>query len=164
VRPNTLDTAGMADDPLLRPPHFDLWVCRGRMCTANGSNGLAAAFDAAVVDEPCVTVLRGGCYGLCDLGPNVVVRRHVADAAVDRSVVEHSAADRLTLTGADNESVYCGVDVADVVDVVHAHVVDDSPLVRLERAVREQELAPTTEIERRMRALRAMRDKREDKR
>ncbi|HEY1099489.1 MAG TPA: (2Fe-2S) ferredoxin domain-containing protein, partial [Myxococcota bacterium] len=102
----------------VKPPvpaarRYDLWVCRGRMCTANGSNAVAAAFDAAVVGEPCVTVLRGGCYGLCDLGPNVVVRRHLGDAAV----VEHSAADRLTLTGADDESVYCGVDVADVVDV-----------------------------------------------
>ena len=159
---NTLDKHRMSD--VKRPPHpraklpcFELWVCGGRICTANGSNAIADACEVAVAHEPRVTVLRGGCYGLCELGPNVVVRRY--DDADDAVVVEHSAADRLTLTGAENETVYCAVDVADVVDIVAAHVADDVALVRLTRAVREQELAPGTEIERRIRALRATREK-----
>lgn len=150
MHPNTLDTAGMADDPLPRPPRFDVWVCRGRMCTANGSNAVADASEAAVLAaqiEGVVAVLRGGCYGLCDLGPNVVVRRFVDDS-------EDVAADRLSLTGAANEFVYCGVYVDDVGDVLAAHVVGDGPLVRLTRAVREVEIVPTSRIEKRMRALR----------
>ncbi len=144
-----LQRRGMADE-LPHRPHFDLWVCRGRMCTANGSNAVADAFDVVTADNAAVTPLRGGCYGLCDLGPNVVVRRFVDDS-------EDLAADRLSLTGADNETVYCGVHVKDVADVVNAHVVDDVPLVRLTRAVREHELQPTSPIEQRMRALRERR-------
>lgn len=149
---DTLDTIRMADDP--RPlARFDLWVCRGRMCTANGSNAVADASEGAVVAahaEAVVEVVRGGCYGLCDLGPNVVVRRFVDDA-------EDVTADRLSLTGADNEFVYCGVHVTDVKDIVAAHVVDDAPLVRLTRAVREREIVASSPIEQRMRALRERR-------
>ena len=55
----------MADDVC-----FDVWVCRGRVCSANGSEGVADAFDTAVAGTSRVRVLRGGCYGLCELGPN----------------------------------------------------------------------------------------------
>jgi len=152
VERKALQRRGMADDSP-HPLHYDLWVCRGRMCTANGSNAVADASEAAVVAahvEGVVDVVRGGCYGLCDLGPNVVVRRFV-DTAEDVS------ADRLSLTGAENEFVYCGVHVTDVADVIRAHVVEDAPLVRLTRAVREREIIPSSPIEQRIRALRERR-------
>lgn len=132
--------------------HFDVWVCHGRLCTANGSDVVAVA--AAAAASSCVTVLRGGCYGLCDLGPNVVVRRFVDDHRDPAQV----AADRLSLTHTANEHVYCGVDAGDVEAIVSSHVVDDAPLVRLTRAVRERELAPKSPVEERMRALRERRN------
>lgn len=142
----------MADDF-----RFDVWVCRGRVCSANGSERVAAAFEAAVVGTPGARLLSGGCYGLCEIGPNVVVRRLVDGDAVAASA---TAADRLSLSGADNEVVYCGVDTSDAVAVIAAHIVDDTPLVRLTRAVRQQELEPRTPIERRMRDLRVARERR----
>jgi (2Fe-2S) ferredoxin len=133
--------------------HFDVWVCHGRLCTANGSDVVAVA--AAAVAPACVTVLRGGCYGLCDLGPNVVVRRFVDDHRDPAQI----AADRLSLTYTANEHVYCGVGAADVDAIVSAHAVHDAPLVRLTRAVRERELTPKSLVEERMRALRDRRNK-----
>jgi (2Fe-2S) ferredoxin len=132
--------------------HFDLWVCQGRMCTANGSDVVAVA--AAASAPACVTVLRGGCYGLCDLGPNVVVRRFVDDNR-DPTQVD---ADRLSLTYTANEHVYCGVGAGDLDAIVSAHVVDDAPLVRLTRAVREREITPKSPVESRMRTLRERRN------
>ena len=47
-------------------------VCKGPDCTLNGSD---AVFEKAKAVKPgnC-EVYRGGCYGLCHLGPNVVLR------------------------------------------------------------------------------------------
>jgi len=147
----------MADDV-----RFDVWVCRGRVCSANGSAAVADAFQQAVSapssSSPSVRVLRGGCFGLCELGPNVVVRRFAAEATSGRT--RDIEADRLTLSGADNEVVYCGVAPVDAGDVIAAHVVDDAPLLRLTRAVRQHELEPRTPIERRMRDLRVARARR----
>ncbi len=124
---------------------FDVWVCHGRMCRSAGGDAVFAAMRDAENDS--VAVLRGGCYGLCDIGPNVVVRRCAHDP-------NERDADLLSLTGDNNETVYCGVAALDAPDIVNAHVTHDAPLVRLTRAVREKELEPTTPIERRMRALR----------
>lgn len=60
-----------------------LSVCRGDRCRAGGAE---AVFDAARAEvarlglgaERCL-VGRGGCYGLCELGPNVVVRERAED-------------------------------------------------------------------------------------
>lgn len=60
-----------------------LSVCRGDRCRAGGAE---AVFDAARAEatrlglppERCL-VGRGGCYGLCELGPNVVVRERAGD-------------------------------------------------------------------------------------
>lgn len=136
--------------------HFDVWVCRGRLCSAAGSARVAEAFTSSSASSPQVTVRRGGCYGLCELGPNAVVRRRRASApstAVDD--------DRLSLAGGADETVYCGVAVDDVDAVLSSHLEHDAPLVRLTRAVRERELLPRTPIEERMRALRAARARRE---
>lgn len=136
--------------------HFDIWVCRGRLCSAAGSARVAEAFTSSSAAWSRVTVRLGGCYGLCELGPNVVVRRRPATEA-PTSVDD----DRLSLAGGPHETVYCGVAVADVADVLASHLTDDAPLVRLTRAVREQELQPRTPIEERIRALRAARSRRE---
>jgi (2Fe-2S) ferredoxin len=143
--------AGSDDDGAV---HFDVWVCRGRLCSAAGSARVAEAFNSSSSSR--VTVLRGGCYGLCELGPNVVVRRRRATAPSTAAVD-----DRLSLAGGADETVYCGVAADDVDAVLASHLEHDAPLVRLTRAVRERELLPRTPIEERMRALRAERARRE---
>ena len=51
---------------------FRLAVCKGPDCTRNGPN---AVFEKAKSVAPAgCEVYRGGCYGLCHLGPNVVLR------------------------------------------------------------------------------------------
>lgn len=56
---------------------YRLSVCKGSECRAGGSEELFTRARAATTVGPLAgrcEVLRGGCYGLCHLGPNVVVR------------------------------------------------------------------------------------------
>ncbi len=52
-------------------------VCRGPDCRRNGAERVFSAAREALqargLEDKCV-LARGGCYGLCHLGPNVVVR------------------------------------------------------------------------------------------
>lgn len=131
-------------------PRFDVWVCEGRLCRANGADDVTRACAHELDGQDRARLHRGGCYGLCDLGPNVVIRRRDAgDVDVD--------ADRLSLTEADNEFVSCGVTPSDVPELLSSFLVDDQPLVRLSRAVKEGGLPPRSTIEARMRALRQQR-------
>lgn len=130
----------------------DVWICQGRMCTANGSDELAArARDAAALSAGRCRVLRGGCYGLCELGPNVVVREHDEGALPDES------ADRLSLTEAPGETVYCGVAPAQVARVLTAHLHGAGPIHELTRAAREAALPPASPTAARVRAVRKRR-------
>ncbi|HEY4222395.1 MAG TPA: (2Fe-2S) ferredoxin domain-containing protein [Myxococcota bacterium] len=137
-------------------PLFDVWVCQGRMCTGNGSDAVAerardqaASYDGGPHADRC-RVLRGGCYGLCEIGPNVVVRRH-----------EHQRpdpdADRLSLTHDKNESVYSGMSPADIDGVLHAHLVYDLDVPELSRLARERDLPPQSPVAAKLRALRERR-------
>ncbi len=122
------------------------------MCTANGADALAArARDAAALSHGRCRVLRGGCYGLCELGPNVVVREHQTGELPDES------ADRLSLTEAPGETVYCGVEPAQVATVIAAHLDGAGPLQELTRAAREATLAPASPTAARVRAVRRRR-------
>jgi (2Fe-2S) ferredoxin len=161
------DMVGSVDDDTAR---YELWICRGRVCSANGSDAVAAAFGAAMsssssssearsLSSPAlerVTLHSGGCYGLCELGPNVVVRRRRWG---DQPSAE--AADRLSLTEGPDETVYCVVDAADAPAIVRSHLEHDVPLAHLTRAVRECERAPRTPVEERIRRLRAERSRRD---
>ena len=51
-------------------------ICGGTGCTSSGSDRVAAAFEAEIVTaglENEVKVIRTGCFGLCALGPIVVI-------------------------------------------------------------------------------------------
>ena len=51
-------------------------ICGGTGCTSSGSDKVAAAFEAEIVTaglENEVKVIRTGCFGLCALGPIVVI-------------------------------------------------------------------------------------------
>ncbi len=137
-------------------PVFFVWVCQGRVCRANGSDALVQMASHAVGQRPAdderVLLLRGGCYGLCDLGPNVVVRRYGPGEPLP-SIDE----DRLSLLEDDHETIYCGVTTADVDVVLGAHLDDDAPVVRLTRATKEATIPAASPVAAKIRALRAKR-------
>ncbi|MCC7074096.1 MAG: (2Fe-2S) ferredoxin domain-containing protein [Deltaproteobacteria bacterium] len=132
----------------------DVWICQGRMCTANGSDQLAArARDAAALSAGRCRVLRGGCYGLCELGPNVVVREHEQGELPDEN------ADRLSLTNAPGEAVYCVVAPAQVATLVAAHLDGTGPVQGWTRAAREAALPAASPTAARVRAVRRRRQR-----
>jgi (2Fe-2S) ferredoxin len=56
---------------------YRLAVCKGSDCRRGGSEAVFQAVRQAVAErrlQARCEVVRGGCYGLCHLGPNVVVR------------------------------------------------------------------------------------------
>lgn len=134
-------------------PCFDIWVCQGRMCSAHGADALkeriVTELEGRPEDRGRCRVLRGGCYGLCELSANVVVRRWPSAARLpDPSV------DRLSLTGKRNETVYCQVQPDELVRILSAHLDEDRPAEELTRAAREAASAPPSSVAERIRALR----------
>lgn len=56
---------------------FRLAVCKGPDCRRGGSEAVYQAARSGVAEAglaPRCEVVRGGCYGLCHLGPNLVLR------------------------------------------------------------------------------------------
>ena len=128
---------------------LDIWVCQGRMCTANGSDAVAAHARVNVAGKETCRVLRGGCYGHCEIGPNVVVRAHEGELP-DVDV------DRLSLTEEVNETVYSGMAPADIALVVKAHLAGRA-VPDLTRDARLAALPATSPVAEKIRALRARR-------
>lgn len=59
------------------PKRYRVAVCKGTQCRLNGADSVLAAFKKAIEDQGIVRhceVYRGGCYGLCEQGANVVIR------------------------------------------------------------------------------------------
>ena len=64
-------------------------VCKGSECCDRGADALFEKIRRAVDDADeadRVKVTRGGCWGLCNLGANVVVRQDAAATAVEKNV------------------------------------------------------------------------------
>lgn len=128
--------------------HVDVWVCEGRMCTAKGAGTLAEYARAHAASRNGVRVLRGGCYGQCDLSPNVVVREHPKNEAPDVDV------NRLSRTFAPNEHVYAQVGREGLVQILDAHL-DGAPRpTELTLRAREETVAPVNDVAARIRSLR----------
>lgn len=146
---------------------FDVWVCQGRLCTSHGADDVTHACATELAGraldgdappgEGRARLLRGGCYGLCDLGANVVIRRYPGVSGGRSDPHNEVESDRLSLTDGGNEFVSCGVTAADVPELLSSFLDDDQPLLRLSRAVKESDQAPRSTIEARMRALREKR-------
>jgi len=62
-------------------------VCKGSECCDRGAERLheELATGVAKLGLDGVRVVRGGCWGLCNLGPNVVIRRDAAADAIEKS-------------------------------------------------------------------------------
>ena len=138
-----------------RPPRFDVWVCQGRMCTAYRSDGLVQIAKDAVTEHGAddrVRVVRGGCFGVCELAANVVVRRWPEGTRRPSTDV-----DRLSLTEAENETVYSLMHPDDVDAVLESHLARDAVDETRTREARQDTLPPKTDVAARIRALRKAR-------
>jgi len=125
------------------------------MCSSLGADRVLDGARAALAqrdDGARCRLLRGGCYGLCELSPNVVVRRISSGASLP-----DVDADRLSLTEGAGETVYSCMTPADVARALQAHLEEDLPVTELTRRAREIERAPKSGIAARLRALRAKR-------
>lgn len=104
-------------------------ICQGPDCTGNGSDALVP------VAERCLRELgltgkcrlkRGGCYGLCEQGANVIVR-------LDTGAAEDPfAADDFELTFAPGETHYCEMDAERLERVLREHIGGDAPVPELQ--------------------------------
>lgn len=119
------------------------------MCTANGSDAVAERLRSSPRDG--VRVLRGGCYGHCEIGPNVVVRAFRDDEELPDDTV-----DRLTLTEGANETVYSGLAPDDAPMVVAAHL-EGRTIASLTRDAKLDAMPATSPVAGKIRALRARR-------
>ena len=108
-------------------------VCRGPDCRRNGAERvLVAAREALVAQglEGKCLLARGGCYGLCHLGPNVVVRE---ERERPRDVF---AQEDFQLMGWPDEVHYGEMTAEKISRVVEEHVGGDAPVQSL-RGARE---------------------------
>ncbi len=135
-------------------PCFDVWICEGRMCTSNGADDLRERANALLSelsgDERArLRVLRGGCFGLCEMGANVVVRRWSKKGRLPDPDV-----DRLRVTGRRNEVVYSRMQRDEIVRVIRGHLDDDQPVQELTLRAREEEVPAASATARNIRRLR----------
>jgi (2Fe-2S) ferredoxin len=138
-------------------PCADLWICQGRMCTAHGAeaikivanSALEEAIEAGLLEPDATRLLRGGCYGLCEMAPNAVIRTW--PSVQQRPGPE---ADRLVLLGRSNETVYCTLEPSDMKELVARHMAEGEEVVRLSRQAREDARPARGRTAERIRALR----------
>lgn len=101
-------------------------MCKGSECCDRGADALQTALSAGVAEEGLadrVRVTRGGCWGLCNLGPNVVVRHDAAADAVEKSRFGGDA----TFAGKIGEYHYGAMTVERAKRVLVEHLRDGRP-------------------------------------
>ncbi len=104
---------------------YRLSVCKGADCKDNGSDAVFAHARAAVKAAgalPRCEVFRGGCYGLCHLGPNVVIREDLGKP------VDPFASDDFQLNYQPGETYYWKMTAEKMSRVVEQHIVGDRPV------------------------------------
>ncbi len=108
---------------------YRLAVCKGPDCKRNGADAVFAAARAGVAARPelsgRVEVYRGGCYGLCHLGANVVVRE---DTGRKRDPFSR---EDFQLMGWDGECHYGEMTAEKMERVVAEHLAKDAPVTEL---------------------------------
>jgi (2Fe-2S) ferredoxin len=104
---------------------YRMAVCKGPDCRGNGSDKVFAASREAVAKAGLASrceLYRGGCYGLCHLGPNVVIREDTG-----RPKDPFSSED-FQLMGWDGEYHYQEMTPEKAARVVAEHVAEDRPV------------------------------------
>jgi (2Fe-2S) ferredoxin len=112
-------------------PHYRISICRGPDCRRNGAERVFTAAREATqaqgLEAKCL-VARGGCYGLCHLGPNVVVRED-RDRPRDLFMQED-----FQLMGWPDEVHYGEMTPEKIARVIAEHVGLDAPVESLKGA------------------------------
>ncbi len=108
-------------------------VCKGPDCRRGGSDAVFRALRSAVAErrlESRCELVRGGCYGLCHLGPNVVVREDTGRARDPFSPEDYQ------LMGWEGEVHYGHMTPERALRVLGEHVEGSVPVAELEASPR----------------------------
>ena len=100
-------------------------MCKGPDCRAGGADEVFSSLRRAVAESPAratCQVNRGGCYGLCHLGPNVVVR---LDDGRPRDLLSR---EDFQLMGWDGETHYGNMTAERVPRLVEQHLQRDQAI------------------------------------
>ncbi|XXF75759.1 NAD(P)H-dependent oxidoreductase subunit E [Myxococcaceae bacterium GXIMD 01537] len=104
---------------------YRLSVCKGMDCKAGGADGLAAAAREELARRglvPRCELYRGGCYGFCHMGPNVVVREDTGRKRDPLSGEDYQ------LMGWPGEVYYSRMSPEKMVRVIAEHIERDTPI------------------------------------
>lgn len=108
---------------------YRLSVCKGPVCRPGGSDRVFQTAQREVasrgLSEKC-QVGRGGCYGLCHLGPNVIVREEDPTRKKDPLAREN-----YQLMGWEGECHYGFMNEERMVRVVEEHIGKDQVVTEL---------------------------------
>ncbi|HSP82067.1 MAG TPA: (2Fe-2S) ferredoxin domain-containing protein [Myxococcaceae bacterium] len=107
---------------------YRLSVCKGSSCRAGGSDAVASAAREALAERGLQVrceLYRGGCYGFCHMGPNVVLREDTGRKADPFSPEDYQ------LMGWEGEAYYSHMTPEKMRRVVAEHVAEDRPVVEL---------------------------------
>ncbi|MFN0061146.1 MAG: (2Fe-2S) ferredoxin domain-containing protein [Myxococcaceae bacterium] len=107
------------------PARYQLSVCRGPDCRAGGADGVYRAATHAIATEGLEArcqIVRGGCYGLCEIGPNVVIREGVSPKP------DPLSREMFQLMGWPSEVHYPDMSPTRMEQVVREHIGEDRPV------------------------------------
>ena len=120
----------MCDDGVVADRRILVSVCNGSECRDRGADALLTELGVCLPEQGVaggVRVTRGGCWGLCNLGPNVVVRHDAAADAVEKSKFGSDA----TFAGKVGEYHYKTMTVEKARRVCEEHLRDGRPAADL---------------------------------
>jgi (2Fe-2S) ferredoxin len=109
-------------------PRFRLSVCKGPDCRARGSDAVFTAIQTELATRQLTLhclVGRGGCYGLCHFGPNVVVRPDTGRP------MDPLAPENYRLMGTPGEVHYAEMTVEKAGELVREHIGEGLPAATL---------------------------------
>lgn len=104
---------------------YRLSVCKGPDCRRGGADAVFATFKDKLAQAgllPQCNAYRGGCYGLCHLGPNVVIREDIGRPR------DPLSREDFQLMGWEGEVHYGAMSPAKVDRVVNEHIREDRPV------------------------------------
>ncbi|RKH33814.1 (2Fe-2S) ferredoxin domain-containing protein [Corallococcus praedator] len=107
---------------------YRMSVCKGSSCREAGSDAVHVAAREALAARGLQTrceLYRGGCYGFCHMGPNVVVREDTGRKRDPLSPEDYQ------LMGWPGEVYYSGMTAEKMLRVVGEHIQDDAPVKEL---------------------------------
>lgn len=104
-------------------------VCKGSECCDRGADRLHDELAKGVIELGLegVRVVRGGCWGLCNLGPNIVVRHDAAGEAIEKNKFGGDA----TFAGKVGEYHYGSMSPERARRVLEEHLRDGRPAADL---------------------------------